>query len=60
MKFVLFLFLFLLQAASEDYYDLLGISRDAGDRDIRRAFKKLALKLHPDKNQVKTTLAKST
>lgn len=35
---------------SEDYYQLLGIARDADNREIRKAFKKLALKLHPDKN----------
>ena len=37
---------------TDEYYDLLGISRDASSRDIRKAFKKLALKFHPDKNKV--------
>lgn len=32
----------------EDYYSLLGISRDASDADIKRAYKKLALTWHPD------------
>uniref|UniRef100_A0A8C7YQN5 DnaJ homolog subfamily C member 10 n=1 Tax=Oryzias sinensis TaxID=183150 RepID=A0A8C7YQN5_9TELE len=36
--------------AWSDYYDLLGISRDATTREIRQAFKKLALTMHPDKN----------
>ena len=34
-----------------DYYAALGIQRGAGDNDISRAYKKAALRLHPDKNK---------
>lgn len=37
---------------SQDYYSLLGVSREASTREIRQAFKKLALTMHPDKNPV--------
>lgn len=39
-------------AESQDYYNLLGVSREATTREIRRAFKKLVLTMHPDKNPV--------
>jgi molecular chaperone DnaJ len=32
-----------------DYYDVLGVGRDATDAEIKRAFRQLALKYHPDK-----------
>uniref|UniRef100_A0A663LRL0 DnaJ homolog subfamily C member 10 n=1 Tax=Athene cunicularia TaxID=194338 RepID=A0A663LRL0_ATHCN len=40
-----------LVCTAQDYYSLLGVTKEASSREIRQAFKKLALKLHPDKNQ---------
>ncbi|KAK6052745.1 DnaJ domain protein [Cooperia oncophora] len=37
--------------ADEDYYKILGVEKDADDRTIRKAFKKLAIQKHPDKNK---------
>ena len=33
---------------AEDYYQLLGIKKDASDEDIKKAYRKLAMKYHPD------------
>src|SRR3954447_20884983 len=36
---------------ARDYYEVLGVSRDAGETEIKKAFRRMARELHPDVNQ---------
>lgn len=40
-----------MASTKRDYYEILGVSRGASEEDIRRAFRKLALEYHPDRNK---------
>ena len=37
--------------ADQDYYDVLGVARNANEEDIRRAFRRKAMEYHPDRNK---------
>lgn len=48
--FLVLLFLAALVLSTEDYYKLLGLDKDASDRQLKKAYRTLSKKFHPDKN----------
>jgi DnaJ-related protein SCJ1 len=50
LSFALALLLVQLALAAEDFYKILGLDKSASEKDIKRAYRTMSKKYHPDKN----------
>ena len=48
---LVFLLISAIEAALKDYYKILGVKKNASEKEIKKAFREKAKVLHPDKNQ---------
>lgn len=48
-----------MSSNKRDYYEVLGVSKNATDDEIKRSFRKLSLKWHPDRQSGKTESEKA-
>ena len=48
IKFVIILYFRIRKC--QDYYEILGVTKDASESDLKKSYRKMALQFHPDKN----------